>query len=84
MRRASFSALFGIEIRLLLTSRFSWILGALLFGAMWWGAVNGQHQARAQQATIDRIALHVEGKLCLLYTSPSPRDRTRSRMPSSA
>ena len=28
----------------------------------------------------------VEGarKRCLLYTSPSPRDRTRSRMPSSA
>ena len=25
-----------------------------------------------------------EGKFCLLYTSPSPRDRTRSRMPSSA
>ena len=23
-------------------------------------------------------------KFCLLYTSPSPRDRTRSRMPSSA
>ena len=23
-------------------------------------------------------------KSCLLYTSPSPRDRTRSRMPSSA
>ena len=23
-------------------------------------------------------------KGCLLYTSPSPRDRTRSRMPSSA
>ena len=23
-------------------------------------------------------------KHCLLYTSPSPRDRTRSRMPSSA
>ena len=26
---------------------------------------------------------HLE-KICLLYTSPSPRDRTRSRMPSSA
>ena len=28
----------------------------------------------------------VRGKkaVCLLYTSPSPRDRTRSRMPSSA
>ena len=25
-----------------------------------------------------------QGKGCLLYTSPSPRDRTRSRMPSSA
>ena len=25
-----------------------------------------------------------EGVGCLLYTSPSPRDRTRSRMPSSA
>ena len=27
--------------------------------------------------------LHL-GHTCLLYTSPSPRDRTRSRMPSSA
>ena len=26
----------------------------------------------------------VMNKICLLYTSPSPRDRTRSRMPSSA
>ena len=26
----------------------------------------------------------LEYKICLLYTSPSPRDRTRSRMPSSA
>ena len=26
----------------------------------------------------------IPGKNCLLYTSPSPRDRTRSRMPSSA
>ena len=25
-----------------------------------------------------------ESNSCLLYTSPSPRDRTRSRMPSSA
>ena len=25
-----------------------------------------------------------EASFCLLYTSPSPRDRTRSRMPSSA
>ena len=28
--------------------------------------------------------LRLNGPYCLLYTSPSPRDRTRSRMPSSA
>ena len=27
---------------------------------------------------------HGHHDICLLYTSPSPRDRTRSRMPSSA
>ena len=30
---------------------------------------------------IDEFKFH---SICLLYTSPSPRDRTRSRMPSSA
>ena len=32
----------------------------------------------------DAGAASGEGAPCLLYTSPSPRDRTRSRMPSSA
>ena len=34
----------------------------------------------------EKIALDAKMKYisCLLYTSPSPRDRTRSRMPSSA
>ena len=31
-----------------------------------------------------RIRCPVKTNSCLLYTSPSPRDRTRSRMPSSA
>ena len=30
------------------------------------------------------LELARSSKPCLLYTSPSPRDRTRSRMPSSA
>ena len=30
------------------------------------------------------IAIFDESKNCLLYTSPSPRERTRYRMPSSA
>ena len=29
-------------------------------------------------------AVNAMSLICLLYTSPSPRDRTRSRMPSSA
>ena len=29
-------------------------------------------------------SIKVDNKLCLLYTSPSPRDRSLSRMPSSA
>ena len=37
---------------------------------------------------IDSIAIIISNlaalSCCLLYTSPSPRDRTRSRMPSSA
>ena len=31
-----------------------------------------------------RLTSNAYGWDCLLYTSPSPRDRTRSRMPSSA
>ena len=33
-------------------------------------------------SNIDSVSMWMP--LCLLYTSPSPRDRTRSRMPSSA
>ena len=43
-------------------------------------------QARAQGET-GAASRYLERALtmaCLLYTSPSPRDRTRSRMPSSA
>ena len=41
------------------------------------------------KATIDDIAIiacsgGVDSTVCLLYTSPSPRDATLSRMPSSA
>ena len=59
------------------------LLGSMLLGIMF-GAI-------AADAIIsqDNILLFGTGLLgafttCLLYTSPSPRDRTRSRMPSSA
>ena len=38
----------------------------------------------AHSAEADTKATYEILKACLLYTSPSPRDRTRSRMPSSA
>eukprot|EP00657_Telonema_sp_P-1_P005938 TRINITY_DN2377_c0_g1_i1.p1 TRINITY_DN2377_c0_g1~~TRINITY_DN2377_c0_g1_i1.p1 ORF type:complete len:112 (-),score=69.93 TRINITY_DN2377_c0_g1_i1:106-441(-) len=39
---------------------------------------------RLLEGTTERAQEHAEDACCLLYTSPSPRDRTRSRMPSSA
>ena len=47
---------------------------------------NAQLEARIARLGSDS-EIEVEARdfgLCLLYTSPSPRDRTRSRMPSSA
>ena len=38
----------------------------------------------AKKHNMKNIAVVEKGWICLLYTSPSPRDRTRSRMPSSA
>ena len=47
------------------------------------------HTVRVWEAESGRLLHTLEGhtdwvRSCLLYTSPSPRDRTRSRMPSSA
>ena len=41
---------------------------------------------KVRYATVKRIARLEEAKnrVCLLYTSPSPRDKSSSRMPSSA
>ena len=45
-----------------------------------------QADALRDMAHIQPVSLvyHAPDRACLLYTSPSPRDRTRSRMPSSA
>ena len=41
-------------------------------------------QAVSQRASAAEVVFNERPIPCLLYTSPSPRDRTRSRMPSSA
>ena len=38
----------------------------------------------SEKTGIPKVDVLVTLETCLLYTSPSPRDRTRSRMPSSA
>ena len=43
--------------------------------------LNDQRNARGWKASWESIKTY---KDCLLYTSPSPRDRQKSRMPSSA
>ena len=42
------------------------------------------NERHAQWQIEDAHLRYDAGLICLLYTSPSPRDRTRSRMPSSA
>ena len=44
-----------------------------------------KHDAWSEGAPSEHLLNRfTESVICLLYTSPSPRDRTRSRMPSSA
>ena len=67
------------------------IAGSLLMLIKIWDAVNdpliGWLSDRTKSRWGPRIPWMVAASVplgCLLYTSPSPRDRTRSRMPSSA
>ena len=39
---------------------------------------------KRRDATVERVMMELQPYICLLYTSPSPRDATLSRMPSSA
>ena len=51
--------------------------------------IDGKHYmnpppSTGHQSASKHLQYQLYQKICLLYTSPSPRDRTRSRMPSSA
>ena len=48
--------------------------------AMVFGLLGVMNMAHGEFVMLGAYSVYV----CLLYTSPSPRDRTRSRMPSSA
>ena len=53
-----------------------------LFDDLEMGLIDPQ-SFRERIRSFSRTAIS-DPQICLLYTSPSPRDRTRSRMPSSA
>ena len=50
------------------------------------GGDAGVVRVHDESRTVNNITISIAPQklACLLYTSPSPRDRTRSRMPSSA
>ena len=56
-------------------------LGLIAYLKKVWINVKVENTMKSVDADIEKIH---ELWDCLLYTSPSPRDRTRSRMPSSA
>ena len=57
------------------------VISVLMMGAMYtaYNAVNSSYSK-----VTDRAKISAQGRDCLLYTSPSPRDLSTSRMPSSA
>ena len=68
-----FLAVAEIEGRVIGCLQLTFVPG-LSHKGMWRGQIEGVRTAKSMRG---------QG-ICLLYTSPSPRDRTRSRMPSSA
>ena len=57
------------------------LIGATTRAGMLTGPLRDRFQIREH---LDFYTVEELTTICLLYTSPSPRDRTRSRMPSSA
>ena len=79
---AASAAQFFLELTLL-TECFGWTHQALAASD---ATALDSRQEMTLQAALGVSVMFTQGntEACLLYTSPSPRDRTRSRMPSSA
>ena len=57
---------------------------ALLIGGEWRPSIGGEVSKIVSPVTESTVAEVAMPSVCLLYTSPSPRDGLLSRMPSSA
>ena len=81
---ASQLALEGLNLTLVIVVLVISLI-ALAMGAMFRGQVLAADPGTPRMQEIGAaVEEGAQAYLCLLYTSPSPRDRTRSRMPSSA
>ena len=58
--------------------------GKLVDFSGWSLPIHYGSQIKEHLAVRHGVGIFDVSHICLLYTSPSPRDRTRSRMPSSA
>ena len=88
----AFSENYGAPVFVVLFALFNSVMGLIITGALI-GFIVSAIQTAMANARVGAATVREEGhylilgwnrKGCLLYTSPSPRDRTRSRMPSSA
>ena len=71
--------------RIDLTSGLAITLISLVYmGFLFLVATYGDRQAGSERWLRWRPTIYALSIACLLYTSPSPRDRQKSRMPSSA
>ena len=68
----------------------TWLVIAIILTISFLGTQKLEQVPKGLQNFVESVFEYVAGIAkdqigdCLLYTSPSPRDRTRSRMPSSA
>ena len=60
--------------------------GVILFGGIMWASQSRRARVirKGLVEGMSRKEIKAMAGICLLYTSPSPRDRQKSRMPSSA
>ena len=79
--RSRFGAVFAILFLAVIAGAF--ILGDLSNG-QFGSTLRGSGGTAAKAGGHSLSQSEVQDRICLLYTSPSPRDKRQSRMPSSA
>ena len=70
----------------MLKDRFFYPIALALIAGIIWVALSRAETSNVISADVCKLGYTIEGEdlICLLYTSPSPRDKRQSRMPSSA